>query len=304
MATAGDTRAASSAARPELTVVLCTRNGASTIARQLDALMAQDWDDGSFEVVVVDNGSTDGTASVVARYVDADPERVRLVPAPERAGLSYARNVGVEHARGDSVVFCDDDDEVAPGWVAAMGEALRHHEVVASHMEYRRLSDPRALVGRADYQSRGVEHLFGLPVVNGASGWRVSLWRALGGNDVEMDFTGEDLDMALRAHLRFGVKPVFCEGAVYHCRRRGGVRATFTQARRYGRAHVVLYRRYGRGRVDARAESRRALLGWWWLARSLPQLATGRVSPLLWTWRLGLRVGRLEGSVRELTWWP
>lgn len=289
--------------RPELTVVLCTRNGGATIAQQLDALIAQEWD-GAWEVLVVDNGSTDGTASVVARYLEAHPERVRMVAAPERRGLGYARNVGVEHARGDAVAFCDDDDEVGPGWVAAMGEALRHHEVVASRMEYRRLSDPRSLAGRADYQSREIEHLFGLPVVNGASGWRVSLWRTLGGNDAAMDFTGEDLDMALRAHLRLGVEPVLCPGAVYHCRRRGGFRATFRQARRYGRAHVVLYRRYGRGRVDPTGEHRRTLRGWWWLVRAAPGLALGRTSPLLWAWRAGMRVGRLEGSVRERTWWP
>jgi glycosyltransferase involved in cell wall biosynthesis len=281
-----------------LSVILCVHNGAATMRGQLDALVAQEWDE-PWEIVVVDNASTDGSAAVATEYLGRGAP-VRVVAAAERLGLSYARNVGVAQARGRSVAFCDDDDRVGAGWVAAMGHALVAHRVVASRMEYEELSDPGALTGRADFQSEGIEHLFGYPIVNGASGWRRDLWLALGGNDESLDFSGEDHDMALRALLHEGVTPHFAEDAVYHCGRRQGLRPTFTQARRYGRAQVVLYSRYGRGRAGAATPLGLALKQWAWLVKH----AAGARDPAqqtLWGWRAGLRVGRLEGSLRERT---
>ena len=282
----------------DLTVVLPVHNGADTIAAQLDALTSSTWS-GSWEILVVDNASTDDTPEIVADYVLTD-SRVRMVQAPDHAGLSYARNVGVQHARGRAVAFCDDDDIVSDQWVAAMGEALREHPIVASRMEYETLSDPAALDGRADFQSDHIETLFGYPIVNGASGWQRKVWDAVGGNDEALRTTGEDFDMALRAHIHEGVEPYFAADAVYHCRRRAGFRATFRQARRFGWSHVELYRRYGRGRVDRRRERRRALRTWYWLVRSLPTLRNERARTL-WAWRAGQRVGRLEGSLRSRT---
>jgi glycosyltransferase involved in cell wall biosynthesis len=289
-----------SAGELDLTVVLPVRNGAATIERQLEALERSQWD-GDWEVLVVDNGSTDSTPDLVSRFVGRG-HRFRVVSAVDHAGLSYARNVGVEHARGRAVAFCDDDDVVDDGWVAAMGEALRDHPVVASCMEYEMLSDPAALEGRAAFQSHHIERLFGLPVVNGASGWQRALWMELGGNDESMRSSGEDFDMALRAHLEQGVVPHFAHDAVYHCRRRAGARATFRQARRYGRSHVELYRRYGRGRVDRRRELRRALATWWWLLRTLPSARRPEMRPVL-AWRAGQRIGRVEGSVVSRILW-
>lgn len=300
-APAGHATAADEPATVDLTVILPVRDGAETVRQQIDAVLACEWD-GEWELLVVDNGSTDATPEVVAGYVLADP-RVRVVQAVDHAGLSYARNVGVRAARGRAVAFCDDDDVVDPSWVAAMGTALRDHPVVASHMVYETLSGTDALAGRADFQSDHVEHLFGYPIVNGASGWRRSLWLELGGNDEAMRTTGEDFDMALRAHVQRGVEPYFAADAVYHCRRRTGFRDTFRQARRYGDAHVELYARYGRGRVDRRRELRRALTTWYWLLRALPTLRRPEARTL-WAWRAGQRVGRLEGSLRRRTLWP
>jgi glycosyltransferase involved in cell wall biosynthesis len=285
----------------DLSVILCVRNGAATIREQLDALVASSWD-GTWEILVVDNGSTDATPEIVAGYV-LDHRRVRVTQATDHAGLSYARNVGVAEARGRAVAFCDDDDRVDPGWVAAMGEALRHHPVVASHMVYETMSGQASLDGRADFQGDHIEKLYGMPLVNGASGWSRALWLSLGGNDEAMRTTGEDFDMALRAHLEAGVVPYFAVDAVYNCRRRSGFRATYRQARAYGRSRVELYRRFGRGRVSRRRELRRTLLGWYWLVRSLPSLRRPEARTL-WAWRAGQRVGRLEGSVHSRTLWP
>lgn len=281
-----------------LTVILPVYNGAATMREQLDALVDQRWD-GVWEILIVDNASTDDTASIAAEYASR-VDRVRVVSAPAEHNLSYVRNVGVAAARGRSVAFCDDDDVVGDGWVAAMGNALEAHRVVASRMEYATLSEPAALVGRGEFQSHGIETLFGYPVVNGASGWRRSLWLDVGGNDEALGFTGEDHDMALRAHLATGVEPYFCEDAVYHCRRRAGLGATFRQARRYGRAQALLFRRYGRGRPDARLSIGVAVKHWLWLVRHVLDVRRP-AAQTLWAWRAGLRVGRLAGSLRYRT---
>lgn len=280
-----------------LSVILCVRNGAPTMRTQLDALLAQTWDQ-PWEIVVVDNGSIDDSADIARQYAAKDP-RVRLVDASQRRGLSYARNVGVTAASGSAVAFCDDDDVVGEGWVAAMGEALAGHRVVAARMEYESLSDPDALTGRAAFQSERVEELYGYPVVNGASGWRRDLWVELGGNDESLDFSGEDFDMALRAHLHAGATPHFAPGAVYHARRRSGGRATLRQARRYGRAMVVLDRRYGRGRPGVPEPWARVLRQWAWLVRHILDVGSSR-RRTLWCWRAGMRAGRLEQHLRDL----
>lgn len=286
---------------PELTVILCVRNGAAKVHDQLETLARQRWD-ASWDVLLVDNASTDATPQVLREFA-ARNDRFRVVDAHERLGLSHARNVGVANTEARSVAFCDDDDLVGDGWVAAVGSALREHPIVACRFEWNELRPGDAAVDYTTFQRRGLFEVFGYPVAAGVSGWQRELWNALGGNDESMTFTGEDFDMSIRAFLRRGVTPYFEADAVCHIARRSGLRATFRQARRYGRASVVLYRRYGRGRADRGAEVRRALRDWTWLAIHVLDVRNPSTGSL-WMRRAGARIGRLEQSIRSLTFWP
>src|SRR5262245_52337279 len=118
---------------PALSVIIPARNVADTLRVQLDALAAQAWEPG-FEVVVVDNGSTDETPKIVAEYAARDA-RFRLVDAPHGSGVSFVRNRGIEAANAPAIAICDGDDIVGPAWVAAMGDALVTHEVVTGPIE-------------------------------------------------------------------------------------------------------------------------------------------------------------------------
>ena len=110
----------------DVSVIICVRNGEATLARQLDALAAQ-VDAPPFEVIIVDNGSTDGTLSVATGWRDSRPEAVsavRILDASQRAGIPFARNQGAKAASGRLLGYCDADDAVGPGWVAAMSRSV------------------------------------------------------------------------------------------------------------------------------------------------------------------------------------
>lgn len=108
-----------------VSVVLPTHDRAETLPRAIDSALDQDLDDvagvDSLEVVVVDDGSRDRTAGVVAEY---DSAPVRYV-YQDNAGANAARNRGIEAATGEYVSFLDSDDELLPGHLAASVEAIR-----------------------------------------------------------------------------------------------------------------------------------------------------------------------------------
>src|SRR5262245_55998444 len=104
-----------------VTVVVPALNAAGTIRTQLKALGRQTFE-GRFLVVVVDNGSADGTGDLASRR---NPERYDLVVVREaRRGINVARNAGIAAAPDGVVFLCDADDEVDEEWLASMVSAL------------------------------------------------------------------------------------------------------------------------------------------------------------------------------------
>jgi glycosyltransferase involved in cell wall biosynthesis len=97
----------SDARGPRVSIVIAVYNGAPTVGRALASVFAQTYCD--YEVIVVNDGSTDDTAAVLARFDD----RIRVVTQSNR-GLSAARNAGVRASTGEYVAFLDDDDEWMP----------------------------------------------------------------------------------------------------------------------------------------------------------------------------------------------
>jgi glycosyltransferase involved in cell wall biosynthesis len=107
-----------------LTVVLCTCNRSSSLSKALDSVAAQLLPDSvSWEVIVVDNNSTDETRRVVEGYCRRDPVRFRYIFEPLQ-GLSRARNAGIGAARGEIIAFIDDDVIAEPTWLKALTASL------------------------------------------------------------------------------------------------------------------------------------------------------------------------------------
>ena len=100
---------------PYFSIVMPVFNRQSAVRRALDSCLNQDFR--AFEVVVVDDGSTDGTAAAVSGY--SDP-RVRLIRHARNRGANPARNTAVRASRGEWVIYLDSDDELLPGSLSAV----------------------------------------------------------------------------------------------------------------------------------------------------------------------------------------
>ncbi|HUR59689.1 MAG TPA: glycosyltransferase [Opitutaceae bacterium] len=103
---------------PKITVAIPTYNRADFLRQTLAGIAAQQFPRDHFEVLVIDNNSTDHTRAVVAEFAHARPAPRHIVEAQQ--GLDYARNRAIAEARGEVIVFGDDDILVAPDWLAQM----------------------------------------------------------------------------------------------------------------------------------------------------------------------------------------
>ena len=113
------TGASDTGAEPVVSVVLPTYNRAPLLGRSIRSVLAQSY--GDFEVFVIDDGSTDETAGVVADFRD---RRIRYVPLPRDTGAAAARNVGIRMSRGKFLAFQDSDDEWLPSKLAKQVSAF------------------------------------------------------------------------------------------------------------------------------------------------------------------------------------
>jgi len=278
----------------DLSIIIPSHNVADTLAEQLDALLDQRWD-GEWEIVVVNNRSTDGTAPLVEEYAAKHP-RLRMVAATERAGLCYSRATGIENAASQNVAICDGDDIVGPRWVQAMGNALREHRVVTGPVETDLLNPAWLLEARGRLDMDGCRTWYDLfPVVGGGNlGIRKDVFDKVGLFDER--FTGsEDHEFSLRL-WQHGESIYFEPDALLHYRYRASARALWEQGNTYGETRPLLRRSV----VDAGFTPPPRLAGWrsWaWLVSHSPGLRTeqGRAR---WLWVAGNRVGQLRGSVR------
>src|SRR5262249_25559041 len=108
----------------DITVIVCTYNRCQSLAKALGSVAASTLPDSvEWEVIVVDNNSSDKTREVVEDFCRRHPGRFGYVSEPKQ-GLSHARNAGVRKARGDIVAFMDDDIIVEPTWLRELTSAL------------------------------------------------------------------------------------------------------------------------------------------------------------------------------------
>lgn len=281
----------------KLSVIVPCFNAADTLANQLEALTNQQWSE-PWEVIVADNGSTDESREILAQYQQRLPN-LRLVDASDQRGRAHACNVAVIAAAGEAIAFCDADDEVAPGWVAAMGEALSKYDFVACRLDCKKLNEPWTIKYRSLHlqSDKVIEYKYPpyLSHAAGASlGVKRSVHKAIDGFD-ETLLRLQDTDYCWRIQLA-GTELHFVPDAVIYYRFRHTVGGLYRQARLWGEYNVFLYKKYrafGMPKLSWKA----SVKAWLHLLKRFFQVLS-KEDRATWLWLLGWRVGRLQGCLK------
>ncbi len=279
------------------TVIIPCHNAASTLPEQLEALSRQTFDR-PFELVFIDNGSTDDSLAVASAYADRFAF-FRVVIANESKGAGYARNEGVKAATTERILFCDADDVAGEGWVAAMVDALDRGALVGGGREFYRLnagwhpcmrkqSDDDAIFcdvffsGGSKYRHVGAGNL----------GIRRSVFVEVGGFDSDLP-VHEDADLCIKAQ-ELGYTLDLCPEALMHirCRQKPGL--IFIQSLVWGYWSVALHKKHKK--ILGNQPVVRPILGLGRLFFSVVLVHT-KAEFISWSWRVGWKMGRLYGSV-------
>ncbi len=274
-------------------VILTVRNGSRELPEQLESLAAQHYT-GSWELLVVDHGSTDHTVEVAMAFASRLP--IRIIDAAAEPGAAAARNLGATAATGELLLFCDHDDVLDQHWIEEMVAALERYPAVGGALELDQLNGavyPLLHRGTWSELPRVEGYLAASPTANFAA-WASAFW-AVGGFDTAYAVS-YDVDISIRLQ-QAGFELGFAPAAVVHYRDRRSLAALTKQRYRYGLERPLLYRRL-RDNGFPRTPVGPGVLG---LLR-LPFLAV-RAAPSCpgrrWFLRTAAqRVGRLAGSIR------
>ncbi len=221
---------------PRISVAVCSYNGSRTIRDTMEGLKRLEYP--NFEVIVVNDGSTDATPKIVAEYED-----VRLISIENR-GLSAARNTGWQEADGEIIAYIDDDAYPDPHWL--------------QYLAYRFMTGDWVGVGGPNIAPPGdgpiadcVANAPGGPVqvlvsdieaehVPGCNmAFRVEALAAIDGFDVRYRAAGDDVDLCWRLQQRGG-KIGFHAGAMDWHHRRNSLAMYWNQQKGYGKAEALL----------------------------------------------------------------
>jgi glycosyltransferase involved in cell wall biosynthesis/GT2 family glycosyltransferase len=113
--------------RPSVTVVLPAHNAADTLDRAIRSVLSQSL--AAWELLAVDDGSSDGSAEIIRRYAETD-SRIRLLRTTENSGAAAARNVALASASGSIIAYLDADDEFHPDYLNRAADAASSADVL------------------------------------------------------------------------------------------------------------------------------------------------------------------------------
>jgi GT2 family glycosyltransferase len=223
------------AARPRVSVVVCTYNGGGTLEQCLRSLQVLDYPD--YEVIVVDDGSTDNTRTILEHFPD-----VRAIHQPNR-GLSAARNAGLGAATGSIIAYTDSDCFADADWLTHLVHHLERSGAAAVGGPNLTPEDGRlaACVAAAPGQPTHVlesdqvaEHIPGCNMT-----FRRDALLAINGFDPRYRKAGDDVDVCWRLQ-QAGLWIAFAPGAFVWHHRRQNPRAYLRQQAGYGEAEAML----------------------------------------------------------------
>ena len=282
--------------QPQLvSVVIPAYNAEAVLPAQLRALSRQTYR-GRWEVVIADNGSSDRTRQVAESHREQLPSLI-VVDASTTRGPSHARNIGARTASGDLLLFCDADDLVHEGWVAAMVTASSDAHLLAGPITPTR--NPEEDEARPLPVDKAAPEYRFLPWnTSGNLAVRRVVFDQVGGFD-ENRRIGEDVEFCWRVQLA-GYRFRFVPNA-HVTYRLDSLRRVASRQYAFGKAAPGLYEEFswagapGLTLPPLLIDTLRAVLRGPWAWRS-------RDSMLQWTTSFAGLVGRWSGLLRQRRW--
>lgn len=234
-------RSVSTTERPFVSVIVPAYNDRTGIRRTLEALIEQTYPAASYEVLAVDNGSTDGTRTVIREFSERYPESVELLVEAEIQGPPAARNRGVENAAGSIIAFIDADMTVEETWLASVTETIQRNDWNYMGCNVEITLEDETLTGKYN-------QIFGFPMEKyieeaqfagtGCLVVRREVFEEVGPFDEQLAFSG-DREFGDRVH-RAGFDQHFQPGITMYHPARTSFRAMLSKAFRDGRAQSYL----------------------------------------------------------------
>lgn len=224
---------------PTVSVVICSRNGARTIEQSIREALKLEYPD--FEVIVVNDGSTDETPEIARRYP------VRLINQ-ENQGLSAARNAGAMAAKGSIVAYLDDDAYPDPHWLHYLVHTMKTGNFVGAGGP-NVVPQEDGLIAQCVARSPGgpTHVLITDTIAEHIPGCNMAFDRAalleIGGFDKQFRIAGDDVDICWRLQRERGPLGFAPTALVWH-HRRSSIRAFWKQQKLYGRAEALLERKW------------------------------------------------------------
>ncbi len=226
---------------PKVSVVVASYNGASTLAACLESLCHLNYPD--YEVLLVDDGSTDDTAEIASRFAP-----VQYIRHPSNKGLGVARNTGIELANGEIVAFTDSDCRADEDWLFYLVHDLQRGGFVGVGGHNLLPSDDSPVAAAVMVSPGGPAHVMLTDrLAEHVPGCNMAFYRwallEIGNFDPVYKRAGDDVDICWRLQSK-GFRIAFSPaGFVWHYRR-NTVRAYLRQQAGYGDAEALLERRH------------------------------------------------------------
>jgi len=224
---------------PKVSVIVCTFNGSRTLSECLESLLRLEYP--NYEVIVVNDGSTDATAKIAHSY------GFRVITT-ENQGLASARNTGLSVATGEIVAYIDDDAYPDPHWLRYLANTFMN----AKHVG---IGGPNIAPPRDGPIAECVAHSPGNPVhillsdteaehIPGCNmAFRKAALEAIDGFDPQFRIAGDDVDICWRLQQK-GWTLGYSPGAMVWHHRRNSIRAYWKQQHNYGKAESFLEKKW------------------------------------------------------------
>jgi glycosyltransferase involved in cell wall biosynthesis len=280
-------------------VIMPVRNAQEHVGEQLAALAAQTYR-GKWELVVVDNGSSDRSIDIVRTWSGRLPS-VQVVDASRKRGLNRARNAGASAARGDFFAFCDADDVATPGWLEAMAAAAPEADILGGPLDFDTLNSPLLRSWRPP-KELWTDFPTGYGFLPYVAGGNCAIWASVARElrwDESFVFGSSDQEFSWRAQ-QAACRLTFVPEAIIQLRYRARLSQLARQYFRYGSSGAQLFRVF-RDSGMPRSDSREALEAWLWILTRMPLLWRSPTHRGRWTRMAGMRAGRAVGSIRHRT---